>query len=67
MGSEFATMKIYPRQKLKSIPTSFWNQKGNLIFLEQIPVDPKSGYMRQVVTYNAEQSYRVEKNRFLRS
>ena len=60
VGSEFAYEDLSSAE-IEKYTYKFLDQKGNLIFLEQTPVDPKSGYMRQVVTYNAEQSYRVEK------
>ena len=60
VGSEFAYEDLSSAE-IEKYTYKFLDQKGNLIFLEQVPVDPKSGYMRQIVTYNAEQSYRVEK------
>ena len=42
----------------------FLEAKGNLLFVEQDPVDPKSGYTRRIVTYNKDKGYRIEKVEF---
>jgi|TARA_B110000503_G_scaffold11346_1_gene15421 hypothetical protein len=60
VGSEFAYEDL-SSVEIEKYTYKFLEQKGDLILLEQVPVDPKSGYTRQVVTYNAAQSYRVEK------
>ena len=57
-------MKICHRKKLKNTNYKLLEEKGDLVFVEQDPVDPKSGYTRRVVTYNKNKGYRIEKVEF---
>lgn len=63
VGSEFAYEDL-SSQEVEKYKYKFLEEKGNLVILEQDPVDPKSGYTRRVVTYNKEKGYRVEKVEF---
>ncbi|MFT4665916.1 MAG: hypothetical protein ACI8YQ_003129 [Polaribacter sp.] len=60
VGSEFAYEDL-SSQEVEKYNYKFLEEKGELITLEQDPVDPKSGYTRRVVTYNKDKGYRVEK------
>ena len=67
MGSEFA----YEDLSSQEVEKYTYNYLGEetlhghrLLKVERFPVDPKSGYARQVVWYNSEQGYRVEKVEF---
>ncbi len=63
MGSEFAYEDL-SSQEVEKYTYKFLEAKGDLLIVEQDPVDPKSGYTRRVVTYNKSKGYRVEKIEF---
>ena len=60
VGSEFAYEDL-ASQEIEKYAYKFLEEKGNLLLVEQDPVDPKSGYTRRIVTYNKDKSYRIEK------
>ncbi len=63
VGSEFAYEDL-SSQEIEKYAYKFLEAKGNLLLVEQDPVDPKSGYTRRIVTYNKDKGYRVEKVEF---
>lgn len=63
VGSEFAYEDL-SSQEVEKYAYKFIEEKGNLLIVEQDPVDPKSGYTRRLVTYNKERGYRIEKVEF---
>ncbi len=63
MGSEFAYEDL-SSQEVEKYTYKFIEENGNLLVVEQDPVDPKSGYTRRLVTYNKDKGYRVEKIEF---
>ena len=63
VGSEFAYEDL-SSQEVEKYAYKLIEEKGNLLIVEQDPVDPKSGYTRRVVTYNKEKGYRIEKVEF---
>ena len=63
VGSEFAYEDL-SSQEVEKYTYKFVEEKGNLLVVEQDPVDPKSGYTRRLVTYNKENGYRIEKVEF---
>ncbi|WP_299213337.1 outer membrane lipoprotein-sorting protein [uncultured Aquimarina sp.] len=63
VGSEFAYEDL-SSQEVEKYGYKFLEEKGNLLVVEQDPVDPKSGYTRRVVTYNKDKAYRLEKVEF---
>ncbi len=63
VGSEFAYEDL-SSQEVEKYTYKFIEEKGNLIIVEQDPVDPKSGYTRRLVTYNKAKGYRMEKVEF---
>jgi hypothetical protein len=63
VGSEFAYEDL-SSQEVEKYTYKFIEEKGNLITVEQDPVDPKSGYTRRLVTYNKDKGYRMEKVEF---
>ncbi len=63
VGSEFAYEDL-SSQEIEKYSYKFLEAKGNLLLVEQDPVDPKSGYTRRIVTYNKGKGYRVEKVEF---
>ena len=63
VGSEFAYEDL-SSQEVEKYHYKFVEEKGNLVILEQDPVDPKSGYTKRVVTYNKSKGYRIEKVEF---
>ncbi|WP_299244788.1 outer membrane lipoprotein-sorting protein [uncultured Aquimarina sp.] len=63
VGSEFAYEDL-SSQEVEKYAYKFLEEKGNLLVVEQDPVDPKSGYTRRVVTYNKDKAYRLEKVEF---
>ncbi|MCK8521735.1 outer membrane lipoprotein-sorting protein [Aquimarina sp. D1M17] len=63
VGSEFAYEDL-SSQEVEKYTYKFLEEKGNLLVVEQDPVDPKSGYTRRVVTYNKDKGYRFEKVEF---
>lgn len=60
VGSEFAYEDL-SSQEVEKYTYKFLEQKGELLIVEQDPVDPKSGYTRRVATYNKAKGYRLEK------
>jgi outer membrane lipoprotein-sorting protein len=63
VGSEFAYEDL-SSQEVEKYSYKFLEEKGNLLLVEQDPVDPKSGYTRRIVTYNKGKGYRIEKVEF---
>ncbi len=63
VGSEFAYEDL-SSQEVEKYTYTFLEEKGNLLIVEQNPVDPKSGYTRRLATYNKEKGYRFEKVEF---
>ncbi len=63
VGSEFAYEDL-SSQEVEKYSYKFIEEKGNLLIVEQDPVDPKSGYTRRVVSYNKDKAYRLEKIEF---
>ncbi|MEP1487897.1 MAG: outer membrane lipoprotein-sorting protein [Algibacter sp.] len=60
VGSEFAYEDL-SSQEVEKYTYNFVEEKGDLLIVEQDPVDPKSGYTRRLVTYNKSKGYRIEK------
>ncbi|NAS14237.1 outer membrane lipoprotein-sorting protein [Poritiphilus flavus] len=63
VGSEFAYEDL-SSQEVEKYTYKFLEQNGDLLLVEQDPVDPKSGYTRRIVTYNKDKGYRLEKVEF---
>ncbi|WP_073180186.1 outer membrane lipoprotein-sorting protein [Flagellimonas flava] len=63
VGSEFAYEDL-SSQEVEKYAYKFLKEEGDLLVVEQDPVDPKSGYTRRVVTYNKGKGYRLEKIEF---
>ncbi|MBV1922659.1 MAG: outer membrane lipoprotein-sorting protein [Flavobacteriaceae bacterium] len=63
VGSEFAYEDL-SSQEIEKYTYKFVEEKGNLLTVEQDPVDPKSGYTKRLVTYNKDKGYRFEKVEF---
>ena len=63
VGSEFAYEDL-SSQEVEKYAYKFLEAKGNLLLVEQDPVDPKSGYTRRIVSYNKDKGYRIEKVEF---
>ncbi len=63
VGSEFAYEDL-SSQEVEKYTYKFLEEKGDLLIVEQDPVDPKSGYARRVITYNKNKGYRIEKAEF---
>ncbi len=63
MGSEFAYEDL-SSQEVEKYSYKFLKASGDLLTVEQDPVDLKSGYTRRLVTYNKSKGYRVEKVEF---
>lgn len=63
VGSEFAYEDL-SSQEIEKYTYKFIEEKNNLLIVEQIPVDPKSGYTRRIVSYNKDKGYRIEKIEF---
>lgn len=59
VGSEFAYEDL-SSQEVEKYTYKFVEEKGELLVVEQVPVDPKSGYARRIVTYNKSKGYRIE-------
>jgi len=59
VGSEFAYEDL-SSQEVEKYSYKFLEEKGNILIVEQDPVDPKSGYTRRVVSYNKDKGYRIE-------
>ena len=60
VGSEFAYEDL-SSQEVEKYSYKFLKEDGDLLVVEQDPVDPKSGYTRRVATYNQSKGYRLEK------
>jgi outer membrane lipoprotein-sorting protein len=63
VGSEFAYEDL-SSQEVEKYEYKFLKQEGDLLIVEQDPVDPKSGYTRRIATYNKGKGYRLEKIEF---
>ena len=63
MGSEFAYEDL-SSQEVEKYNYKFVKAEGDILIVEQDPVDPKSGYTRRVVSYNKDKGYRMEKIEF---
>ncbi len=63
VGSEFAYEDL-SSQEVEKYGYKFLEEKGDLLIVEQDPIDPKSGYTRRLVTYNKSKGYRIEKVEF---
>ena len=63
VGSEFAYEDL-SSQEVEKYTYKFLEEKGDMLIVEQDPVDPRSGYTRRIVTYNSGKRYRVEKVEF---
>ena len=63
VGSEFAYEDL-SSQEIEKYTYKFIEEKGNLLIVEQDPVDPKSGYTRRIVTYKKDKGYRIESVEF---
>jgi len=59
VGSEFAYEDL-SSQEIEKYTYKFLEENGDLLIVEQDPVDPKSGYTRRLVTYNKSKGYRIE-------
>ena len=60
VGSEFAYEDL-SSQEVEKYTYKFLEEKGDILVVEQDPVDLKSGYTRRVVSYNKANGYRIEK------
>ncbi len=63
VGSEFAYEDL-SSQEVEKYAYKFLEENGDLLIVEQDPVDPKSGYTRRIVTYNKGKGYRIENVEF---
>ena len=63
VGSEFAYEDL-SSQEVEKYTYKFLKEEGSLLFVEQDPVDPKSGYTRRIAVYNKDKGYRIEKVEF---
>jgi len=63
VGSEFAYEDL-SSQEVEKYTYKFLEEKGDILIVEQDPVDPKSGYTRRVVSYNKSKGYRIENVEF---
>jgi outer membrane lipoprotein-sorting protein len=63
VGSEFAYEDL-SSQEVEKYNYKFLEEQGDLLIVEQDPVDPKSGYTRRLVTYSKSKGYRIEKVEF---
>ena len=67
MGSEFAYEDL-SSQEVEKYTYNFLGEEllgtTTTLKVERFPLDPKSGYARQIVWYNANQGYRLEKVEF---
>ncbi len=59
VGSEFAYEDLSSIE-LEKNTYKFLKQEGDLLYVEQDPVDPKSGYKRRIAVYNKAKGYRLE-------
>ncbi|TAI47003.1 outer membrane lipoprotein-sorting protein [Flagellimonas allohymeniacidonis] len=63
VGSEFAYEDL-SSQEVEKYAYKFIKAEGDLLYVEQDPVDPKSGYTRRIAVYNKDKGYRLEKMDF---
>ena len=63
VGSEFAYEDLSSIE-VEKYAYKFIEEKGDILVVEQDPVDPKSGYTRRLVSYNKNKGYRIEKVEF---
>lgn len=63
VGSEFAYEDL-SSVELEKNSYKFLRQEGDLLFVEQDPVDPKSGYQKRIAVYNQSKGYRLESIEF---
>ena len=63
VGSEFAYEDL-SSQEVEKYTYKFVKEEGGLLYVEQDPVDPKSGYTRRIAVYNPDKGYRLEKVEF---
>ncbi len=63
VGSEFAYEDL-SSQEVEKYGYKFIKAEGSLLYVEQDPVDPKSGYTRRIAVYNKDKGYRLEKMDF---
>jgi len=63
VGSEFAYEDL-SSQEVEKYAYKFLKEEGPLLWVEQDPVDPKSGYTRRIATYNKDKGYRLEQIEF---
>ena len=63
VGSEFAYEDLSSNE-IEKYTYKFVEEKGNLVVVEQDPVDQKSGYTRRLVTYNKDKGYRIEEIKY---
>ena len=63
VGSEFAYEDL-SSVELEKNTYKFIKDEGDLLFVEQYPVDPKSGYKKRIASYNKEKNYRLEMIQF---
>ena len=59
VGSEFAYEDLSSIE-LEKNTYKFIKQDGDFLYIEQDPVDPKSGYKKRVAVYNKAKGYRLE-------
>jgi len=63
VGSEFAYEDL-SSQEVEKYSYKFLEENGDLLTVEQDPIDVKSGYTRRLVSYNKSKGYRIEKVEF---
>ena len=63
VGSEFAYEDL-SSVELEKNTYKFIKDEGDLLFVEQYPVDPKSGYKKRIASYNKAKNYRLEMIQF---
>ena len=63
VGSEFAYEDL-SSVELEKNTYKFLKQEGDLLYVEQDPVDPKSGYKKRIAVYNKAKDYRLEEIEF---
>lgn len=59
VGSEFAYEDL-SSVELEKNTYKFLKEEGDLLYVEQDPVDPKSGYKKRIAVYNQAKDYRLE-------
>ena len=63
VGSEFAYEDL-SSQEVEKYTYRFLKEEGNILVVEQDPVDPKSGYSKREVKYNSQAGFRIEEIKF---